>query len=44
MWDATWTDSADPDGPPSGAPALPSGQSTYEQDVTVKEIQSIGRD
>lgn len=43
VWDVTWTDSADPDGPPVDEPALPDGQSTYEQDVTVKEIQSIVR-
>ncbi|WP_267878021.1 hypothetical protein [Streptomyces spirodelae] len=40
----TWTDSADPDGPPAGDPALPNGQSTYEQDITLEEIQSIVRD
>ncbi|MEW2219266.1 hypothetical protein AB0939_08115 [Streptomyces sp. NPDC006990] len=44
VWDVTWTDSASPDGPPVGDPALPDGQSTYEQDVTVKEIQSVVRD
>lgn len=44
VWDVTWTDSADPDGAPVGEPALPDGQSTYEQPVTVKEVQSIVRD
>ncbi|MFG3252601.1 hypothetical protein [Streptomyces sp. NPDC048172] len=43
VWKVTWTDSADPDGP-AQQPALPDGQSEYEQDVTVKEIQSIVRD
>ncbi|WP_406172602.1 hypothetical protein [Streptomyces sp. NBC_00996] len=33
---------ADPDGPPH-QPGLPDGLSTYEQDVTGKEIQSIDR-
>jgi enoyl reductase len=41
-WHVTWTDSADPDGPPQ-QPALPDGLSTYEQNVTVKEIQAINR-
>ncbi|MEV7344057.1 hypothetical protein [Streptomyces sp. NPDC093544] len=41
-WQVTWTDSADPDGP-ARQPALPDGLSTYEQDVTVKEIQSVNR-
>lgn len=41
-WKVTWTDSADPDGP-AQQPALPDGLSTFEQDVTVKEIQSINR-
>ncbi|WP_158687644.1 hypothetical protein [Streptomyces sp. AA1529] len=44
VWDVAWTDSASPDGPPVGDPPLPDGQSTYEQDVTVREIQSIVRD
>ncbi|QQM42698.1 hypothetical protein [Streptomyces liliifuscus] len=41
-WKVTWTDSADPDGPPR-QPALPDGLSTYEENVTVKEIQSVNR-
>ncbi|MFD4522679.1 hypothetical protein ACFWP7_01810 [Streptomyces sp. NPDC058470] len=41
-WKVTWTDSADPDGP-ARQPALPDGLSTYEQDVTVKEIESVNR-
>ncbi|MFF1809807.1 hypothetical protein ACFVXW_11730 [Streptomyces sp. NPDC058251] len=41
-WKVTWTDSADPDGPPQ-QPGLPDGLSTYQQDVTVKEIQSVNR-
>ncbi|MER5973389.1 hypothetical protein ABT112_27295 [Streptomyces sp. NPDC002055] len=41
-WKVTWTDSADPDGP-AQQPALPDGLSTFEQDVTVKEIQAINR-
>ncbi|MFE2063185.1 hypothetical protein ACFXDH_12390 [Streptomyces sp. NPDC059467] len=41
-WKVTWTDSADPDGP-ARQPALPDGLSTYEQDVTVKEIQAVNR-
>ncbi|RZB17839.1 hypothetical protein StrepF001_18705 [Streptomyces sp. F001] len=41
-WKVTWTDSADPDGAPQ-QPALPDGLSTYEQDVTVKEIQAVNR-
>ncbi|WP_434594723.1 hypothetical protein [Streptomyces sp. A5-4] len=41
-WEVTWTDSADPDGPVQ-QPGLPGGLSTYEQDVTVKEIQAINR-
>lgn len=41
-WKVTWTDSADPDGP-AQQPGLPDGMSTYEQDVTVKEIQAINR-
>lgn len=41
-WKVTWTDSADPDGPPQ-QPALPDGLSTYEENVTVKEIQSVNR-
>lgn len=44
VWDVTWTDSADPDGAPVAEPDLPDGESTYEQQVTVKEIQSIVRD
>ncbi|MCF3123809.1 hypothetical protein IPZ68_29485 [Streptomyces arenae] len=41
-WKVTWTDSANPDGP-AQQPALPDGLSTFEQDVAVKEIQSITR-
>ncbi|MER6268889.1 hypothetical protein [Streptomyces sp900105755] len=41
-WKVTWTDSADPDGP-AQQPALPDGLSTYEQNVTVKEIQAVNR-
>ncbi|MEV7195321.1 hypothetical protein AB0N81_26475 [Streptomyces sp. NPDC093510] len=41
-WKVTWTDSADPDGP-ARQPALPDGLSTFEQDVTVKEVQSVNR-
>ncbi|MFJ2773613.1 hypothetical protein [Streptomyces sp. NPDC087300] len=41
-WKVTWTDSADPEGP-ARQPALPDGLSTFEQDVAVKEIQSINR-
>ncbi|MEV7977452.1 hypothetical protein [Streptomyces sp. NPDC086519] len=41
-WKVTWTDSADPDGP-AQQPGLPDGLSTYEQDVTVKEIQAVNR-
>ncbi|MEV0639653.1 hypothetical protein AB0I77_32905 [Streptomyces sp. NPDC050619] len=41
-WKVTWTDSADPDGP-ARQPALPDGLSTFEQDVTVKEIQAVNR-
>ncbi|RCG13321.1 hypothetical protein DQ392_33045 [Streptomyces reniochalinae] len=44
VWDVTWTDSADPAGQPVAEPALPDGKSTYEQAVTVKEIQSVVRD
>lgn len=41
-WKVTWTDSADPDGPPQ-EPGLPDGLSTFEQDVTVKEAQAVNR-
>ncbi|WP_406439257.1 hypothetical protein OHB00_29875 [Streptomyces sp. NBC_00631] len=41
-WKVTWTNSADPDGP-AQQPGLPDGLSTYEQDVTVKEIQAVNR-
>jgi enoyl reductase len=41
-WKVTWTDSADPDGPPQ-QPGLPDGLSTFEQDVTVKEAQAVNR-
>ncbi|WP_217548882.1 hypothetical protein [Streptomyces sp. GbtcB6] len=41
-WKVTWTDSADPDGP-ARQPGLPDGLSTYEQNVTVKEIQAVNR-
>ena len=41
-WKVTWTDSADPDGP-ARQPGLPDGLSTFEQDVAVKEIQSVNR-
>ncbi|MFE0175286.1 hypothetical protein ACFWZ2_23495 [Streptomyces sp. NPDC059002] len=41
-WKVTWTNSANPDGPPQ-QPGLPDGLSTFEQDVAVKEIQSINR-
>ncbi|MFB7494080.1 hypothetical protein ACFC09_05145 [Streptomyces sp. NPDC056161] len=41
-WKVTWTDSADPDGP-ARQPGLPDGLSTFEQDVTVKEIQAVNR-
>ncbi|WP_385867163.1 hypothetical protein [Streptomyces violaceus] len=41
-WKVTWTDSADPDGPPR-EPGLPDGLSTFEQDVTVKEAQAVNR-
>ncbi|MFF2844787.1 hypothetical protein ACFVT5_00445 [Streptomyces sp. NPDC058001] len=41
-WKVTWTDSANPDGP-AQQPGLPDGLSTYEQDVAVKEIQSVNR-
>ncbi|WP_406348889.1 hypothetical protein OHB10_20125 [Streptomyces sp. NBC_01597] len=41
-WKVTWTDSADPDGP-ARQPALPDGLSTFEQNVAVKEIQSVNR-
>jgi hypothetical protein len=41
-WKVTWTDSANPDGAPR-QPALPDGLSTYEQNVTVKEIQAVNR-
>ncbi|MEU2422903.1 hypothetical protein ABZ619_18095 [Streptomyces sp. NPDC007851] len=41
-WKVTWTASADPDGP-AQQPALPDGLSTYEQNVTVKEIQAVNR-
>ncbi|WP_326807202.1 MULTISPECIES: hypothetical protein [unclassified Streptomyces] len=44
VWDVTWTDTAGPDGPPMRDPALADSQSTFEQDVTVEEIQSIVRD
>ncbi|MFF8655437.1 hypothetical protein [Streptomyces huasconensis] len=41
-WKVTWTNSANPAGPPQ-QPALPEGLSTFEQDVTVKEVQSVNR-
>ena len=41
-WKVTWTDSADPGGPPQ-EPGLPDGLSTFEQDVTVKEAQAVNR-
>ncbi|MET7451240.1 hypothetical protein ABZT03_04940 [Streptomyces sp. NPDC005574] len=41
-WKVTWTDSADPDGP-AQQPGLPDGLSTFEQNVAVKEIQSVNR-
>ncbi|GAA2607887.1 hypothetical protein GCM10010304_68430 [Streptomyces roseoviolaceus] len=41
-WKVTWTDSADPDGPPR-QPGLPDGLSTFEQGVTVKEAQAVNR-
>lgn len=41
-WKVTWTASADPDGP-AQQPGLPDGLSTYEQNVTVKEIQAVNR-
>ncbi|WP_409236983.1 hypothetical protein [Streptomyces sp. PA5.6] len=41
-WKVTWTDSANPDGAPR-EPDLPAGLSTFEQDVAVKEVQSVNR-
>ncbi|MEU6084112.1 hypothetical protein [Streptomyces sp. NPDC047108] len=41
-WKVTWTDSTDPDGP-AQQPPLPNGESTNQQDVTVKEVQAINR-
>ncbi|MER5546139.1 hypothetical protein ABT072_27660 [Streptomyces sp. NPDC002589] len=41
-WKVTWTDSRDPDGP-ARQPGLPDGLSTFEKDVTVKEIQAVNR-
>ncbi|MEU6995606.1 hypothetical protein ABZ953_33740 [Streptomyces sp. NPDC046465] len=41
-WKVTWTDSANPDGAPQ-QPDLPAGLSTFEQDVAVKEVQSVNR-
>ncbi|MDF2258412.1 hypothetical protein [Streptantibioticus ferralitis] len=41
-WKVTWTASANPDGP-AQQPPLPDGLSTYQQDVTVKEIQTVVR-
>ncbi|MFF1377065.1 hypothetical protein [Streptomyces sp. NPDC058308] len=41
-WKVTWTDSANPAGPPR-KPELPDGLSTFEQDVSVKEVQSVNR-
>lgn len=39
-WKVTWTASANPNGP-AQQPPLPDGLSTYQQDVTVKEIQTV---
>lgn len=41
-WRVTWIPSADPNGL-AGAPGLPDGLSTYDQPVTVKEIQTVVR-
>ncbi|MPY30720.1 hypothetical protein FNH09_05140 [Streptomyces adustus] len=41
-WKVTWTDSDNPDGP-ARQPGLPDGLSTFEQDVTVHEIQAVNR-
>ncbi|MEU1627014.1 hypothetical protein ABZ746_17175 [Streptomyces sp. NPDC020096] len=41
-WKVTWTASTNPDGAPQ-QPALPDGLSTYNEDVTVKEIQTVVR-
>lgn len=42
VWEVTWTDSDNPAGTPQ-EPALPDGYSTFEQEVEVKEVQSIVR-
>lgn len=39
-WKVTWTPSQSPDGAPQ-QPDLPDGLSTYHQDVTVREIQTV---
>ncbi|MEK8170803.1 hypothetical protein NKH77_18255 [Streptomyces sp. M19] len=41
-WKVIWTASADPDGP-AQQPALPDGETTVEQDVSVREVQSVNR-
>jgi hypothetical protein len=41
-WRVTWTASANPDGP-AQQPGLPDGLSTYNQPVTVKEVQTVNR-
>ncbi len=41
-WQVSWTASRNPGGP-AQQPALPDGLSTYQQGVTVKEIQTVDR-
>lgn len=42
VWDVTWNPTRSPDGEPQNGD-LPDGLSTSEQDVTVKEIQTVVR-
>ncbi|WP_419995971.1 hypothetical protein [Streptomyces boninensis] len=43
VWKVTWNQTDGPDGPAEAAPELPNGVSVYEQDVTVKEVQTVTR-
>ncbi|WP_419995965.1 hypothetical protein [Streptomyces boninensis] len=43
IWKVTWNQTDGPDGPPEDDPALPNGTTVYEQDVTVKEVQTVTR-
>ncbi|WP_407565642.1 hypothetical protein [Streptomyces sp. 184] len=43
VWEVSWNATDNPDGPPEGDPELPNGLSVFEQDVTVKEIQTVVR-